>query len=273
MKGAGLRRLASAAQHTSLKKAKSLTVQAFKTQCRNTLGIVNVHKERKKVRYYSLRFSLLPSLDFEKRVGALLDFCEKAQVDDVMFFIAVEELHVGHITIEDAKKYTDVILRAKEFLKERKITTSLNPWCTLAHYDGGRKLKENQKFRNMVGADGVKAELVVCPLCEDWRKDYVELLSFYAETLEPSVLWFEDDLRLSNHMPVSNGCFCDEHMKLFNAAAGTSLTREAFIQAVLKDIDFTENDDNTEYREKLEALGKEKGPEHLHQMLQDWLYE
>lgn len=42
-----------------------------------------------------------------------------------------------------------------------------------------------------------------------------------------------------------------------------------YIQAVLKDIDFTENEDNTEYREMLEALGKEKGPEHLHQMLRE----
>jgi hypothetical protein len=64
----------------------------------------------------------LPSLDFEKRVGALFHFCEKAQVDDVMFFIAVEELHVGHITIEDANKYTDVILRAKEILTQKGIT-------------------------------------------------------------------------------------------------------------------------------------------------------
>lgn len=42
-----------------------------------------------------------------------------------------------------------------------------------------------------------------------------------------------------------------------------------YIQAVLKDIDFTENEDNTEYRESLEALGKEKGAEHLHQMLRE----
>ncbi len=42
-----------------------------------------------------------------------------------------------------------------------------------------------------------------------------------------------------------------------------------YIQAVLKDIDFTENDDNTEYRTQLEELGKEKGAEHLHNMLKE----
>lgn len=40
-----------------------------------------------------------------------------------------------------------------------------------------------------------------------------------------------------------------------------------YIQAVLKDIDFTSNDEDTTYREELEALAKEKGAEHLHEML------
>lgn len=40
-----------------------------------------------------------------------------------------------------------------------------------------------------------------------------------------------------------------------------------YIQAVLYDIDFTENDGDTSYREQLEELAKERGCEYLHQML------
>ena len=40
-----------------------------------------------------------------------------------------------------------------------------------------------------------------------------------------------------------------------------------YIQAVLYDIDFTENDGDTAYREHLEALAKEKGAEYLYDML------
>ena len=40
-----------------------------------------------------------------------------------------------------------------------------------------------------------------------------------------------------------------------------------YIQAVLRGIDFTENEENTEYREKLERLAKEQGPEILHEQL------
>lgn len=42
-----------------------------------------------------------------------------------------------------------------------------------------------------------------------------------------------------------------------------------YIQALLYDIDFTESNEDTEYRIKLEALAKEKGAEYLHAMLQD----
>ncbi len=40
-----------------------------------------------------------------------------------------------------------------------------------------------------------------------------------------------------------------------------------YIQAVLRDIDFTENEENTEYRKFLEKLAAEKGAGHLHRML------
>ena len=40
-----------------------------------------------------------------------------------------------------------------------------------------------------------------------------------------------------------------------------------YIQALLYDIDFTESNEDTEYRQKLEQLAKERGAEYLHDML------
>lgn len=42
-----------------------------------------------------------------------------------------------------------------------------------------------------------------------------------------------------------------------------------YIQSVLYDIDFTENDSDTPYRAELEKLAEEKGAEYLHQMLRE----
>ncbi|MBQ7781293.1 MAG: tRNA (adenosine(37)-N6)-dimethylallyltransferase MiaA [Lachnospiraceae bacterium] len=57
------------------------------------------------------------------------------------------------------------------------------------------------------------------------------------------------DIRKRGHIPILTG--------------GTGF----YIQAVLYDIDFTENDGDTSYREYLEFLAKEKGAEYLHDML------
>lgn len=40
-----------------------------------------------------------------------------------------------------------------------------------------------------------------------------------------------------------------------------------YIQALLRDIDFTENEEDTACRESLEKLAQEKGPEYLHELL------
>ncbi len=42
-----------------------------------------------------------------------------------------------------------------------------------------------------------------------------------------------------------------------------------YIQALLYDIDFTENEEDTAYRTELEILAEEKGAEHLHEMLRE----
>ncbi len=187
------------------------------------------------MRYYSLRFSLLPTVDFEERMKHLLDFCEQALIDDVMFFVSPEEVNVGHITLDEAKEYIDVIKRARDVLAQKGIKTSLNPWCTMSHWDGGRKLKDGQNFRTMVGHDGTVAERVTCPLCQNWRDYYVDLINLYADTLEPEIMWFEDDMRYTNHDPVWQGCFCSEHMARFNAALGENYDRETFIKKIFTD--------------------------------------
>ena len=187
---------------------------------------------------YHLRLQLPPTLDFEERLENMLDFCKKAKVDDVIFFIGCEELATGHITIEEAKPYAAVINRASTYLKEMGITVSLNPWMTIGHYDGGRKLKDGQNFRTFVGHDGATAEVVACPLCDQWRKYYAELLNFYVEAIHPDVIWLEDDFRLHGHGAVQNikqGCFCDEHMRLYNARLGTSYDRDTFVKLISTD--------------------------------------
>ena len=189
---------------------------------------------------YHLRLQLPPTLNFEERLENMLDFCKKATIDEVMFFIGCEELAVGHITIKEAKPYVEVIQRASADLKALGIPVSLNPWMTLGHYDGARTLKDGQDFNTFVGHDGTKAKLVTCPACQQWRNYYVDLLNFYIDAVQPDIIWLEDDFRLHGHAsdkPIRLGCFCDEHMRLYNAQLGTAYDRETFVRLLDTDLD------------------------------------
>lgn len=182
---------------------------------------------------YTLRCTIQPGHHEEQRIRDLISFCKQAQIDDVAFFINVEELNQGHLTIEETKPWIDLILRCKERLEPLSVTTSINPWTTLLHTDRGRILKPGQNFRLMVDPYGNEASATVCPLCPEWRSYIAEMYAYYAE-VKPYILWVEDDIRLHNHDPLKwGGCFCDAHMEMFSKEAGKKLTREEFVKGLL----------------------------------------
>ncbi len=183
---------------------------------------------------YILRFTIQPGCCDEERIEQLISFCRQARIDDVMFFIDCEELNTGFITKEEARPWLDVISRAKERLEPLGITTSINPWVTLVHADRGRSLREGQNFNRMVDVEGNMAKVQACPLCEEWRKYITELYAYYA-TIKPNMIWVEDDFRFHNHSPlVWGGCFCEKHMEEYSRRAGKKLTREEFVEGILK---------------------------------------
>ena len=183
---------------------------------------------------YILRFAIDPGFNEGERIKGLLDFCKNAKIDEVMFFINVEALNRGHLTIGETQVWLDMIRRVKKELDELKIRFSLNPWTTMGHADRGRSLKKGQDFDLMVGHDGVRAKLQACPHSPEWRKYIIEMYGLYA-SLKPHVLWLEDDFRLHNHKPVLMGCFCDLHMEEYSKRAGKKLTRQEFIEGVLSE--------------------------------------
>ena len=183
---------------------------------------------------YILRFAIDPGFNESERLEGLIDFCKKAKIDEVMFFINVEALNRGHLTIEETKPWLDMIERTTKELDKLQIRFSINPWTTIGHADRGRILKEGQNFDLMVGHDGVQTKLQACPLSLGWREYIVEMYGLYA-SLKPHVLWIEDDFRLHNHKPVTMGCFCDIHMEEYSRKAGKKLTRQEFIDGVISE--------------------------------------
>ncbi len=184
---------------------------------------------------YMLRYTVQPGHHVEEHLDELVEFCRQAKIDDVMFFINGEQLNQGHLTLEETKPWLDVIARGKRLLDDISVTTSINPWPTLLHDDKGRTFRNGVKFRWMVDAYGHSSRSVACPMCPDWRKYITEMYAYYA-SVKPYILWVEDDFRHFNHGAelVWGGCFCDAHMEEFSRRAGKKLTRQEFIEGILK---------------------------------------
>ncbi len=183
---------------------------------------------------YLLRFTIQPRYFEEERFNNLITFCKQAKIDDVTFFIDCEELNGGHIDPEGLKLWLGMILRAKEKLLPLGITTSINPWTTILHGDRGRKLKPGQHFTLMTDQTGRQASAQACPLCPEWRK-YITGIYARCATLKPEYIWVEDDFRFFNHPPLTwGGCFCDQHMAEYSRRAGKVLTRQEFVEGIIK---------------------------------------
>jgi hypothetical protein len=183
---------------------------------------------------YLLRFTIQPGYFEEERLNNLITFCKQAKIDNVAFFVDCEELNGGHIDPEGLKPWLDMIARAKEKLLPTGIMISINPWTTILHGDRGRKLKPGQDFTLMTDSNGRQATAQACPLCPEWRKYIAGIYAMYA-TLKPEFIWVEDDFRFHNHPPLAwGGCFCDKHMAEYSRRAGKILTRQDFVEGILK---------------------------------------
>ncbi len=180
---------------------------------------------------HSLRIQLFPDSLIEERTEVLIDFCKKYGFNDVMLMINAEEFNFGHITIEEARPWVEKLKGVKKALIDAGICVSVNNWIEMGHLARGRKLKPGQNFTTMVDFNGLRDELVACPIDTEWQDYFCEYAGFLVRELEPDYFWIEDDFRYHNHAPLTfGGCFCEKHIALFNSILGTSYTREEFVE-------------------------------------------
>ncbi|MDR2618462.1 MAG: hypothetical protein LBC62_06295, partial [Treponema sp.] len=163
-----------------------------------------------------------------------MDFCAKAGIDDITFFCAPEELSQGHLTGEEQERFISFFKKAKALTEKQGMTFSINNWTTLYHTDRGRRLRPGQNFGLMVDPDGQEAAVAACPLDPGFRAYYADQLKRFG-VLNPRIFWIEDDFRLHNHHPLRwGGCFCERHIEEFSKRAGKNLTREEFVEGILR---------------------------------------
>lgn len=184
---------------------------------------------------YILRYLIDPAFQARERIEELVCFCRQARIEEVMMFVAAEELSDGHPTDDELDAYIALGREMRSRLADQGIDMSLNPWSTIYHNGRGRALRAGQNFRLMVGENGVLSTVTACPLCENWQRYLTGTFGRMAREIGPTTLWIEDDWRLRNHDVALawGGCFCDAHLARFSARVGTEVSRERLLDEIL----------------------------------------
>lgn len=142
----------------------------------------------------------------------------------------------GWPALEDHKKEAERILPIAALFREAGINVSLQFACTLGHgvaHTGADRtgLFQMGEPEYMFGPNGERADYSFCWYGEKFRKYFEETAKLYAHIM-PGTVWFDDDLRTTNHLPAEFGCFCDRCIDRFNQNWGTAFTREELVHEI-----------------------------------------
>lgn len=181
---------------------------------------------------YTFRFSSDHTYQPQRDMEGLTEFVKQADIDDVAVFVAPQDLNTGHLPLEALEEHITYLEQIQRLLQPLGVTLSVNQWYSLMHEDLGQGMGDGQRFTPMVDRYGRKNAACVCPADETWQDYFAACFACYA-SLQPEIIWVEDDFRFHNHPPLAwGGCFCEKHMALYARAASRSLAREEFAEAV-----------------------------------------
>lgn len=191
----------------------------------------------KKKYCYSLRLQIEDDQYSDVRIQNIVKYSKKYGYDDVMFFTNNSQTQISHITIDEVRPQVEIIKRAKTILNAEGISVSLNPGCTLGQggkSEGMRGLHPD--FTLMQDVDGYSDGSTACPICKNFQKYIGDLYAYYTQEVEPEIIWVEDDLRYHNRVGMNwGGCFCDLHMKRYCEKLGFEISREKFVEEILRE--------------------------------------
>ncbi len=136
---------------------------------------------------------------------------------------------------ETHRKAAEILARQAEKLRGAGLRVSLQLSNSIGHgeymaaEDCTGLVFEGSPVGHMVGHDGTTAGYCFCWNDRYFRDYTVSSLREYVRHIRPYAVWADDDLRPTNHSPVSYGCFCPACMAKFNALHHSSFTRESLV--------------------------------------------
>ena len=176
----------------------------------------------------------LPLWKAGRVIEETVSYCRRLGIAEVVWMIDTDAFNHGFTSVDIVQEYLPWLHGARETCAENGLLSSINPWVTLGHYDGGhyRDGPPPEGFHWHVNPDGSEAVGQACPLSDGWRQWLLEVYRLYA-SVRPDKLWVEDDYRLFVGDCGQVGCYCRAHLDAFAEATGEGCDRPALVSRLL----------------------------------------
>ena len=204
-------------------------------------------KARYILRYYLPCEPTYPKEVTEQRADALIEYCEKNNIEAVMLYVDLDpNWYYMPDSVEHTEYYVPIVEKLGRRLEQKGISYQLNYQNLFGSWDGGCDLRHVTGWENFIDEDGLESWGVACSIGKKFREVGGKKLRAWAKT-KPDVLWIDDDIRMSHHRAsvrelwtgkisaerLDFGCFCDEHIRLFNKKVGGRYTRKEIKDGIL----------------------------------------
>ncbi|MBA4388321.1 MAG: hypothetical protein C0404_10095 [Verrucomicrobia bacterium] len=138
----------------------------------------------------------------------------------------------GFPSLDVHRRSAELMASAAERIREAGFGAGIQIANTLGHGDVLAWSNDGIAWRRMVGHDGTTAQYCGCPR-DPALLDYVRRMTLDYAAWKPDSVWIDDDLRMNNHHPVTNGCFCDFCISEFSREAGWKRRdRQTLVKAI-----------------------------------------
>lgn len=165
----------------------------------------------------------------ESRSTELFDLFDryKGVTDEITFFTS--ETHPP-IPLDEFKRRAGILKGRMKEARKRGYRTGINILSSIGHHNENLDNSLKGSYTNMTNIDGAVCNGSFCPN-DDNMRGYIREIYQSASLANPDYIWIDDDIRFG-HMPVGNGCFCDNCLAIFEKEAGVRYTRETLKKAL-----------------------------------------
>lgn len=177
----------------------------------------------------SVSFRICASLWMDEDFfGELLDLLDGfgGITDDIVLFTS--DTHAP-LSLESMQQRAPIITDRLTAIRSHGYGAGVNILTTIGHHEENLTGSLTGNFSRMTNIHGDVSRAVLCPNDEQAR-DYIRQLYEIIASCRPDYIWIDDDIRFG-HMPIGNGCFCDNCLGIFESESGTRFTRESLAEA------------------------------------------